>query len=373
MKIGLIGKFDPQDKRASSGTIYTMVKALEGLDYQIEWIQVKETFIYLIYVFFVRICNKIVGKSIMAEHTPIGAWMLSKSICTKKLEQCDILFAPFSSYALYSIKTDKKIVYLSDATFHVMVNYYFNPMPSFGERLGEKVEQTAINKSDVIVFSSEWAKQSAIKDYKQEEKKIKVIEFGANISDVDLKCEKKDFSGTLNVFFSGVDWDRKGGEIAVKTVKWLNENNVPATLHIVGIKDLKEEYASLPYVNNCGFLNKNNKKEYETLVSLMKSMHCLLLPTIAECSAIVFCESCAYGMPVFTHDTGGVKNYIKDSYNGYTLPIGSTAEDFGNVIKDSYIRGRFSKMSDNCREMYDNTLNWNTWAQKMKSIFDTLG
>ena len=369
MKIGLIGKFDPQNKRTSSGTIYTMVKSLEALNYQIEWIQVKENIFFLIYGIIISICNKIVGKSMMAGHTPIGAWLLSKSICSNKLDLCDILFAPFSSYALYSIKTNKKIVYLSDATFHVMVNYYFNPMPSFGEFFGEKVELTAMNKSDVIVFSSDWAKQSAINDYKQDEKKIKVIEFGANINEGDLKYEKKEFSESLNILFSGVDWERKGGEIAVK---WLNENSVPAMLYIVGIKDLKEEYASLPYVKNCGFLDKNNKKEYEVFVSLMKSMHCLLLPTLAECSAIVFSESCAYGMPVFTHDTGGVKNYIKDSYNGYTLPIGSTAEDFGRVIKDTYISGRFSSMSENCRYIYENTLNWNTWAKKMKSIFEGL-
>ncbi len=375
MKIGLIGAFDPKDKRASSGTIYSMVKALESLNFTIVWVPVKETILYWLYEKIIRLCNKLIGKSIMVSHTPIGAYLLSKSISSQKIDDCDILFAPFSSSSLYALKTNKKIVYLSDATFRVMVDYYFNPMPSFSVRYGDKVERRAMEKSAVAVFSSDWAKNSAINDYKQPQEKIKVVEFGANISDDVLTYERQnynDYENGLNILFSGVDWERKGGDIAIEAVKWLNENHVKATLYIVGIKNLRDDYASLSYVVNCGFLNKNNKEEYERLVNLMKNMHCLLLPTVAECSAIAFCEACAYGMPVFTHDTGGVKNYITNSYNGYTLPLGSTGEDFGKVIKTSLKSGLFPTMSENCRNVYENTLNWSKWALKMKSIIDEL-
>lgn len=372
MKIGLIGKFNPNDKRASSGTIYSMTKALEALNYTILWIPVSEGFLYWLYDKIIRLINKVVGKSMMALHTPLGAYLLSKSISNKSLNSCDILFAPFASSALYSLKTNKKIIYLSDATFHLMVDYYFNPMPSFSLKYGNKVEKTAMEKSNMIILSSDWAKNSAITKYGQNKNKIRVVEFGANISEGDIVFERKKYDGHLNILFSGVDWERKGGDIAVDTVKWLNENNCKATLYVVGINDLKDEYRRLPFIKNCGFLDKNNKYEYEKFVTLMKNMHCLLLPTVAECSAIVFCEACAFGMPIFTHDTGGIRNYIKNSYNGYTLPIGSTGEDFGKTILDMVKNNNISVMSENCRSVYENTLNWNTWALRMKSIIDEL-
>lgn len=44
----------------------------------------------------------------------------------------------------------------------------------------------------------------------------------------------------LRILFSGVDWERKGGEIAVDTVMQLNAAGIRATLYVAGIKDLPQ-------------------------------------------------------------------------------------------------------------------------------------
>ena len=53
----------------------------------------------------------------------------------------------------------------------------------------------------------------------------------------------------------------------------------------------------------------------------MSSSDILLLPTQAECAGIVFVEASAYSMPIFTHDTGGISNYVINGINGYRLPL----------------------------------------------------
>jgi hypothetical protein len=170
------------------------------------------------------------------------------------------------------------------------------------------------------------------------------------------------------VLFLGVDWKRKGGEIAVDAIKWLNENGIKSVLHIVGIQELDSSIANLPYVDNVGRLNKNDATQYNRLIELIKGSHCMLLPTMAECAGIAFVEASAYGLPSFTHDTGGVKDYVMNGVNGYTLPLGSTAEDFGRKIKECVQNGELGKMSETAIELYKSTLNWDNWAKEVTKV-----
>lgn len=223
----------------------------------------------------------------------------SKTIDMSAVQQCDVLFAPICSEALYSLRTDKPIIYLSDATFNIMVDYYFKGLSAYAIKQGNKVEQRAIERSKAIIVSSQWAANSAINDYHQNPSKVHIVEFGANLDDKDIIEKTFDYNGHLHILFLGVDWKRKGGQIAVDACKWLNENGVLATLHIVGIKELDESIKKLPYVDYVGFLNKNYPEQHNRLVAVIKQYHCMLLPILAECSAIAFCESSANGLPVF--------------------------------------------------------------------------
>lgn len=286
----------------------------------------------------------------------------------KKVHECDILVAPFCSEALYSLKTEKPIIYLTDATFGIMVDYYFKGLSNYAINQGNQVEQKAMDTATEIIVSSQWAANSAINDYHQEPSKVHVIEFGANIDDKDIIEKKFVYEGHLHLLFLGVDWKRKGGQIAVDACKWLNENRVPATLHIVGIRELDDSIKQLPYIDYVGFLNKNVPEEYNRLVQVIKKCHCMLLPTLAECSAIAFCESSANGLPVFSHLTGGVGNYIYNGRNGYLLPLGSTGADFGVQIKACLESGELERMSVTARDVYREKLNWNVWSQKVEVI-----
>ncbi len=45
-------------------------------------------------------------------------------------------------------------------------------------------------------------------------------------------------------------------------------------------------------------------------------------------------EAAMYGLPAFTHNTGGVMSYVEDGVTGRGLQLGSTGEDFANAILD---------------------------------------
>lgn len=368
IKIGFISPFNPFDRKALSGTPYKIGEALTQMGAKLVWIPVKHNIIYKIYDKCCRIISYITKRRIMVDHTIIGATLESKSIDKARLNNCDLLFSPLSSSALYALTTDIPIIYLSDATFARMVNYYFFNLGKWSIKQGNLIEQKAQNMSSQIIVSSKWAFDSVLNDYHQPASKVHVIEFGANIDSKDIIKKEFKYNGHLDLLFLGVDWERKGGQIAVDACKYLNEQGMDATLHIVGIRNLDKKIQSLPYVVDHGFLNKNNPAQYNELVEIIKLCHCLLLPTIAECSAIAFCEASANGLPIFSHVTGGVANYVIDGKNGYLLPLGSTGKDFGDKIITCLKSGELEQISRTAVDVYNERLNWNVWRQKVETI-----
>lgn len=368
LKIGFISWTDPRDRKSMSGTYYKIYESLSALGYDIVWLQITATRSYRLLCKLATLFKKITGKGFDVRHSVWGASILSKTIDREKLSLCDVVFAPFASEALYGQRTDKPVISLSDATFGIMVGYYWKNLSKQSIRQGNKVEQYTLDIASAIVVSSDWAARSVVNDYHQPKEKVHVIEFGANIDDKDIIPHKFSYNGHLDLLFLGVDWQRKGGSIAVEACQWLNDNGVNATLHIVGIRDLDESVRSLPFVDYIGFLNKNIPEQYSRLVSTIESCHCLLLPTKAECSGIAFSESSANDLPVFSHNTGGVSNYVYDGRNGYLLPLGSTGADFGRKIKQCLESGELARMSETAKQVYRERLNWDVWGQKVDKI-----
>lgn len=374
IKVGFINWYSPTDRKALSGTPYKISELLKSFGCEIEWIRVRRNFAYRLLVKVLGILNKLVHTEVRATHTVWGAMLQSGSIDRKQIRnsRCDLLFAPMASECLYSLKTDLPIVYLSDTTFAAMVDYYFKNLPSWAIKQGNRVEKKNLDKASKIIVSSDWAAYSVIKDYHQSPSKVNVVEFGANIDDTDIIEKKYEYNGILHLLFLGVDWIRKGGDIAVDACRFLNDSGISAVLHIVGIKELGNDIKALPFVNYVGFLDKNVPEEYHRLIEVIKLCHCLLLPTLAECAGIAFCESSANGLPCFTHDTGGTSNYVYNGKNGYLLPLGSTGEDFGKKIKECLESGELERMTESARIVYKEKLNWNVWAGKVEKIVNNL-
>jgi len=186
VKIGFISWNDPNDRRASSGTPYKIFEQLKNIGCEIIWIKVNTTYIYRIYNKLISVYNKLARKRIDVSHSVIGASLQSSTIDDSLVSKCDIIFAPFVSEALYKLHTDKPIIYLSDATFSIMVDYYFKNLTKCSINQGNKIEKTALNKATSIIVSSDWARNSVINDYYQPEGKVHVIEFGANIDEKDI-------------------------------------------------------------------------------------------------------------------------------------------------------------------------------------------
>lgn len=372
--IGVISPYNPKDRKAASGTNYKIIEALENQGAEILWIQSTHTFFWkFLEKVLRRIYNIFSSKTFYFRFTSIGAYLESHTLNKTLLNKCDVIFASFSSPSCYKLDFPKKpIIYLSDATWHQLQNYYFTNNADIVVRDGDKIESYILNKADAIIGSSSWMIDSAINYYQQKRDKMYLVHFGANIDNKDAIYRPFVYNGHLNLLFIGVDWIRKGGEIAVETTVWLNKHGIPSTLNIIGIEKLPKTVSLLDCIKHHGTLNKNIPEQYKLLVEYMSKCHILLLPTKAECSAIVFCESASMGLPTYTHRTGGTADYIVDGYTGRLLEIGATGKDFGIKIKQDLQKGLLVKMSHNAHVRYKEFLNWESWGNKVSEIINNI-
>lgn len=371
MKVGFLSLTDPADKTARSGIIYKSYESLIAIA-EAHWVRIKkpETLPVKIFTKGVYELGRLRKKNYSLELTDFMSRQYAKHTDMDTLKKMDILFAPMAAPFVANLPTDKKIVYLSDATFNSLHGYYdvYSNFMDFNIRQANEIERKTLGKSDQIITTSEWAKKSMINDYGVPAEKINILEFGANVYQKDLQFERKP-ADKLRILFLGVEWDRKGGNLAVDTINALNEKlGIPAVLRIVGVAT-PERYHNNPYIEMVGFLNKNKPEDYQRLMYNLQQSDILLLPTQAETAGIAFSEASAFGLPIFTHNTGGIGNYVLDGVNGYKLELGSTGTDFADSIAALLASGKIPQFQEQARELYRTRLNWERWSDGFKKIF----
>lgn len=365
-RIGFISDTLPLDKRVWSGTKFKIYDQIRKCDVEVIWIPAKFNLLTKLYKFCLFLITAVLRKKFSFVHTSFVAKQLSISIDKSLLESVDLVFVASGSQYLFKLETTKPIVYLTDATFSSLYNYYdavSNFLP-FNVKQGNLIEQVALNKAWKIIASSDWCKASIENDYGINSNKVHVIEFGANVNDKDINnnisISPNKSNNFLNILFLAVEWERKGGEIAVDCVKQLNERGIPTKLYIVGM-DAPLQHKNKSYIHSIGFLNKNKKDDYSKFIEIIKQIDLLLLPTKAECAGIAFCEASAYGIPIFTYDTGGIPNYVENDINGFRLPLSCTSSDFALKIRQVIEDNKLSTLKDGCKKLYNDKINWNRW------------
>ena len=348
-----------------SGLTYFIRKSLEDSGNQLTYINSFKAKKNLILKIKEKIYPKLTGKFIQAHRYPSYYKQIGKQI-DEKLRQADDFDFIFSNssepIAACTSKTPK--AFWVDASFAGILNYYpeFDIVHPETIRRANELEQLAYDKSSVIFFASDWAAETALKNYKIDERKVKVVPFGANIStppkakEIELVIQNKR-SDKLILLFAGVYWERKGGPLAVQIVEKLNQINIPAELIIVGCSPFDNKNKP-EFVRQLGFLSKSDMQQKQLLDSVYKESHFLLVPTKAECYGLVYCEANAFGLPAIATNTGGIPTIIKNDINGYLFSDSSSVDDYCNVLQKYYNNDLYQQLACSSFKEFSERLNW---------------
>lgn len=315
-------------------------------------------------LYFTHIYNKKVGKFYPEKYLKEIGYILSEKIKGLNIDIVivrDYYFPPF-------LNINIPIAYISDTTFDLYKDY-LNITDDKYSLLAEKTEQLLINKCDLLIYSSKWVKNNAIEHYSANPRKIKVIEFGANIPDpknIQVDIDTK----ICNLVFIGRNWEKKGGEKALRAYQKLKRDGFPCTFTIIGSTP-NETYKEDQDITIIPFIDKSKSESLLKLQEILYHSHFLILPTKFDAYGIVFCEASAYAIPSIATNIGGVSQPIVEGKNGYLLPPNATAEEYAEKIKYAFNdKKKYHKLRITTRKEYEKRLNWNIWGKRMNQTLD---
>jgi glycosyltransferase involved in cell wall biosynthesis len=371
--VGYVTASDPRDKRSWSGIHNKMYESLlKQFDEVIILGPIKKSRLVEKLLRTLNIIHlKLFKKKFNKHHNiTLSKYYASKITTNLKNKNVDVLFAPASPTEIAFLKTSIPICYLSDTSFGQLNEYYkgFTGISALSVKESNLIEQRAISNSKTQVYSSDWAAHYVLKNYTSDKNYVFTLKFGANIDFVPNKLDiNKEFRRTINLLFLSVEWERKGGDIALEAFEILLNKGYDITLTICGCTPPKK--INNPRIKVVPYLNKNVKSDNECFLKILQHTHIMIVPTRADCTPIAFCEASAFGIPVITTDTGGISSIIENGLNGYALPLDSNPLDYATKIQELLDDpNKMKELSAKSRTKFEEELNWDIWAKKMKEI-----
>lgn len=347
LKLGFLSPHNSYDRRAFSGTAYFAAQALMR--------------------------QKGIALRLLGRHRPLGLShrLLQRSSSKTVFEDCDFdgldavvgLVATPLLAQMTETWPDLPFLHVTDATPAFLRETYGWAIPEEAD----VSEALVARRAAMNVFSSSELARRAAYDLPLEAMAATSQPFGVNMDNLpDIPPQKPPLS-PLELLFVGIDWQRKGGDIAVATLDILRAQGVDARLTIVGRCPAK--HTGHRAIRTVGFLNKNRRKDAAKLAQLYANAHFLLLPSRADCTPMVVAEAMAHGTPVVASDVGGIAGQIGGAGAGAVLPPFSKPEDWADrILELSQSRDLYALLSDAALDRARTELSWDTWARKIVTL-----
>ena len=186
MKLAYVTTYDARSLQGSnewSGTGYYIAESLKNQALSLEYIgplndpvvlqsarKIKNRFYQLIH------------KNYQKDADPATLKNYARQI-TDKLNhpKSNIVFSATVNPIAY-LECEQPIVFWADGTFANVQNFYplYSNLPQEVIRDWHRMEKLALEKCKLAIYSSDWAAQSAVRDYGADPAKVQVVSFGSN-------------------------------------------------------------------------------------------------------------------------------------------------------------------------------------------------
>jgi glycosyltransferase involved in cell wall biosynthesis len=319
--------------------------------------------------------NRFLHKGYFAEHDAAMARHYAR-VVEQQIQgngRTDILFSP-GTIPIAFVETDAPLAIWSDATHACLFDFYpeYSELSATTIRDGHLIEQAAIDRAAALIFSSDWAAESAMRDYRADPAKVHVVPYGANIEppapDEVERAIRARSRKVCKLLFIGVDWVRKGGDTALATARELNEAGLPTELTIVGCDPFQGE-TQPDFVRCEGFLDKQEETNRKRLVALLAESHFLVVPSRAECFGIVYCEANALGVPCLARSLGGIPTIVRDGVNGYLFDPAAPPSSYAQTIERLFrAYHEYLDLARAAANEYRLRLNWHVAGKRAREI-----
>ncbi len=369
-KIAFITVDDPRDKRSWSGTNYFLLRTIEQYCGDAE---VLGPYTPQPQKFFAQVFNefslRVFGKRYDYRHSAMFRRALGRYFSRKlRNKHYDAVIVSASNAAAAGLRTTLPVIYINDRSIPGAIGYHkiLQQLWNFSQHQSIETDRLAIERSTHTIFCSQWAADSALLHKGIAASRIRIIPFGANLeTDPGTPAPLNFPAKTVKLLFAGVNWEDKGGPVALEALEKLLAAGVDAELTVCGCTPPVEH----THMRVLGFLNKNIPAEFNQLLHEFRTSHFFLLPTRFEAYGLVFCESAAYGLPVLAPATGGIPTIVKHGETGFLLPPDASGAAYAEKILELIAAPeKWQEMRQHARRRYIETLNWQSFAVELNKL-----
>jgi len=380
-RMGFVSQGDPRDVTGWSGINYFMTRALAGAGCEIVPIHGFARALSL-----AAWTKKLWAKGVLRRYYEVER---HPTVMRHYARQVEARAGALSLAAVFSTgthltadcRTRAPLFFWADATVPALFALY----PGYGNfsktayREALESERRAVRNATAMFFSSAWAAESAVQELHADPAKVHVVSFGANleqepVADLALALAATRPRDRVVLLFAGVLWQRKGGAKALAIARALAATGVPVELHLLGVDRAAAGQVAIPEHPNLqlrwhGRISKATREGGTQIAELFAGAHFLLLPTIGDCTPMVFAEANAFAVPVATHRLGGIPSMIRDGVNGRMFAPDSTPDEQAawlvTVWQD---QAGYLALARTARAEYDARLNWHQAATRVLNV-----
>jgi glycosyltransferase involved in cell wall biosynthesis len=218
--------------------------------------------------------------------------------------------------------------------------------------IGRFLERKNLRNMKHILAVSKYMKNSLVKNYEIEERKISVVPNGIEIKNQNIK---RRFSH--NLLLVGNNFQTKGVSTLIYATRILKREFPEMKITIVGedkasgyMKKLAEENGVGKNFNFTGHVDYNQMEEHYAKADIFT------MPSTIESFGIALLEAMGYGLPLIGTSVGGIPEIIEDKKNGFIIPPKKPrmlADTIRLLFEDEKLRKKMGENSYKRLRMFD--------------------
>lgn len=189
---------------------------------------------------------------------------------------------------------------------------------SAAERAKQALYRRVFRSAAALTTWSQWAKDSLRDDYGVDPELVTVIHPGVDLALFPFGVARREpdrEERPVRILFVGGDFARKGGPLLLSCMR--DGLAARCELHVVTTQPVPPA----PNVRVHHGLGPNDPR----LLDLYRQADVFVLPTYADCLAVVLAEAMAAGLPVVTTAVGAQAEAVQDGRSGLVVPPGDAA------------------------------------------------
>jgi len=332
MRIAFVSDVDPYDRAAFSGSTYQILQIILATGAKVEVVgPVMEKWRFRA-IRASTLPYRMMGRGVAWPKHPFLIQPCANEVdAAARRIKPDVIFSPGSNAIAYS-NFLKPTIFWSDAPFAAMVDYYpwsqFQNLTPESRRYGMEADTRAVRYSAAAIYRSSWGRDAAIREHHGDPSRVHVLALPGNLfrrwslEEIEHLVPAR-LNSPWKIFFSGVDWVRKGGDFAVAIVNELVAMGQPCEMHVAGVTPPPEALAKAKFpVRVLGRLNLNQLDNRAILCNLLQESTFFVVPSTAEALGLVFCEALSAGVPAVGRATGGIPDAVMDGRTGFLIQPG---------------------------------------------------